>query len=55
MQDYDYFCKGVDTILDIGGQDMKCLKIKDGTIESILLNVVINISITLFQLIILML
>ena len=34
----DYFCKGVDTILDIGGQDMKCLKIKDGTIESILLN-----------------
>ncbi len=34
----DYFCQGVDTILDIGGQDMKCLKIKNGTIESILLN-----------------
>lgn len=34
----DFFCKGVDFILDIGGQDMKCLKIKDGVIESILLN-----------------
>ena len=28
----------VDFILDIGGQDMKCLKIKDGVITSILLN-----------------
>ena len=28
----------MDTILDIGGQDMKCLKIKEGNIESILLN-----------------
>ena len=34
----DFFCPGVDFILDIGGQDMKCLKIKDGTIDSILLN-----------------
>ncbi len=34
----DFFCHGVDFILDIGGQDMKCLKIKDGVIESILLN-----------------
>ena len=34
----DFFCPGVDFILDIGGQDMKCLKIKEGTIESILLN-----------------
>ena len=34
----DFFCSGVDFILDIGGQDMKCLKIKDGVIESILLN-----------------
>ncbi|MEG0774307.1 acyl-CoA dehydratase activase-related protein [Clostridium sp.] len=34
----DFFCPGVDFILDIGGQDMKCLKIKDGIIESILLN-----------------
>jgi predicted CoA-substrate-specific enzyme activase len=34
----DFFCPGVDFILDIGGQDMKCLKIKDGVIESILLN-----------------
>lgn len=34
----EFFCPGVDFILDIGGQDMKCLKIKDGIIESILLN-----------------
>lgn len=34
----EYFCPGVDFILDIGGQDMKCLKIKNGVIESVLLN-----------------
>ncbi|MEL7568233.1 MAG: acyl-CoA dehydratase activase-related protein, partial [Dehalobacterium sp.] len=34
----EFFCPGVDFVLDIGGQDMKCLKIKDGVIESILLN-----------------
>ncbi|WP_252230655.1 2-hydroxyacyl-CoA dehydratase [Clostridium sp. ZBS15] len=34
----EYFLPGVDFILDIGGQDMKCLKIKNGTIDSILLN-----------------
>ncbi len=34
----EHFMPGVDFILDIGGQDMKCLKIKDGIIESILLN-----------------
>ena len=34
----DFFLNGVDFILDIGGQDMKCLKIKNGTINSILLN-----------------
>ncbi len=34
----EFFCPGVDFILDIGGQDMKCLKIKDGMIQSILLN-----------------
>lgn len=33
-----HFVEGVDFILDIGGQDMKCLKIKDGVIDSILLN-----------------
>ncbi|HPL54310.1 MAG TPA: acyl-CoA dehydratase activase-related protein [Bacillota bacterium] len=33
-----FFCPGIDFILDIGGQDMKCLKIRDGVIESILLN-----------------
>jgi len=34
----NFFRPGVDFILDIGGQDMKCLKIKDGVIDSIMLN-----------------
>ncbi len=34
----EYFLPGVDFILDIGGQDMKCLRIKNNTIDSILLN-----------------
>lgn len=34
----DHFLPGVDFILDIGGQDMKCIKIKNGAIDSILLN-----------------
>ncbi|MCL2087002.1 MAG: 2-hydroxyacyl-CoA dehydratase [Oscillospiraceae bacterium] len=29
---------GVEFILDIGGQDMKCIRVKDGQIENILLN-----------------
>lgn len=33
-----HFLPDVDFILDIGGQDMKCLRIKDGAIDSILLN-----------------
>lgn len=33
-----HFQPGVDFILDIGGQDMKCIKIKDGVIDSIMLN-----------------
>lgn len=33
-----YFLPGVDFILDIGGQDMKCLRIRNGVIDSILLN-----------------
>jgi len=33
-----FFCNDVDFILDIGGQDMKCLRIEDGTIQSITLN-----------------
>jgi predicted CoA-substrate-specific enzyme activase len=33
-----HFLPGVDFILDIGGQDMKCLRIKNGAIDSILLN-----------------
>ncbi len=34
----EYFLPGVDFILDIGGQDMKCLRIRDGVINEILLN-----------------
>jgi len=34
----DYFLPGVDFILDIGGQDMKCMRVRDGVIDSILLN-----------------
>lgn len=34
----DYFLPGVNFILDIGGQDMKCLKVRDGVIENIMLN-----------------
>ncbi|MCL2549071.1 MAG: acyl-CoA dehydratase activase-related protein, partial [Symbiobacteriaceae bacterium] len=33
-----FFAPDVDFILDIGGQDMKCLKVKDGAIDSVLLN-----------------
>ncbi|WP_455537908.1 acyl-CoA dehydratase activase-related protein [Terrisporobacter sp.] len=33
-----YFNKDVDFILDIGGQDMKCIGIKNGVIDSIILN-----------------
>jgi len=33
-----FFNPDVDLILDIGGQDMKCLKIKNGVIENIMLN-----------------
>lgn len=33
-----FFCEDVDFILDIGGQDMKCLRISNGTISSITLN-----------------
>ncbi len=32
------FLPGVEFILDIGGQDMKCMKIKDGAIYNIMLN-----------------
>ncbi|WP_053955343.1 2-hydroxyacyl-CoA dehydratase [Inediibacterium massiliense] len=34
----DFFLPGVDFVLDIGGQDMKSLKVRDGSIESIMLN-----------------
>ena len=32
------FSKNVSFILDIGGQDMKCIKIKDGVVQSVILN-----------------
>ncbi|MBQ3686847.1 MAG: 2-hydroxyacyl-CoA dehydratase, partial [Treponema sp.] len=34
----DFFGPGVEFLLDIGGQDMKCLRMKDGAITSIQLN-----------------
>ncbi|MBQ7821994.1 MAG: 2-hydroxyacyl-CoA dehydratase [Clostridia bacterium] len=33
-----YFEPNVDCILDIGGQDMKCIRIKDGYVDNIMLN-----------------
>ena len=33
-----YFCPDVDFIIDIGGQDIKCFKIKNHAIDSIMLN-----------------
>ncbi len=34
----NHFSPGVDFVIDIGGQDMKCMKIKNGVIDSIMLN-----------------
>jgi len=34
----DFFLNGVDFIIDIGGQDMKSMIVKDGVIDSIMLN-----------------
>jgi predicted CoA-substrate-specific enzyme activase len=34
----DFFLPGVEYVLDIGGQDMKSMVIKDGSIDSIMLN-----------------
>ena len=33
-----FFDPKVDCVLDIGGQDMKCIKLKNGTVDSIMLN-----------------
>ena len=33
-----FFNKDVDCVLDIGGQDMKCIKLKNGAVDSIMLN-----------------
>jgi len=33
-----HFCSDVDFILDIGGQDIKCFRIRNGAIDSIMLN-----------------
>ena len=34
----EFFCPGVDFILDIGGQDMKCMRVRNGVIDNVLLN-----------------
>ena len=33
-----FFDPQVDCVLDIGGQDMKCIKLKDGAVDTVLLN-----------------
>ncbi len=33
-----YFCPDVEFILDIGGQDMKCMRIREGAIDEVILN-----------------
>ncbi|MBQ4061843.1 MAG: 2-hydroxyacyl-CoA dehydratase [Christensenellaceae bacterium] len=33
-----FFDEDVDCVLDIGGQDMKCIKLKEGSVDTILLN-----------------
>ncbi|MBR6171745.1 MAG: 2-hydroxyacyl-CoA dehydratase [Eubacterium sp.] len=33
-----FFDPDVDTILDIGGQDMKCIKIRNGVVDNVMLN-----------------
>lgn len=33
-----HFCPNVDFIIDIGGQDMKCFKIRNGRVDNIMLN-----------------
>ena len=33
-----FFDKDVDCVLDIGGQDMKCIKLKNGTVDNVTLN-----------------
>jgi len=34
----EHFLPGVELILDIGGQDMKCMKVRDGIIDNVMLN-----------------
>ncbi len=34
----DFFDPEVDCVLDIGGQDMKCIKLRNGAVDSIMLN-----------------
>lgn len=38
FQSAKFFCPQVDFIIDIGGQDMKCMRIRHGVIDSIMLN-----------------
>ena len=34
----EFFDPAVDCVLDIGGQDMKCIKLKNGSVDTVLLN-----------------
>ena len=34
----EFFSPGVDFIIDIGGQDMKCMRVREGVIDSIMVN-----------------
>lgn len=34
----EHFMPGVELILDIGGQDMKCIKVRNGVIDNVILN-----------------
>ena len=34
----EFFDPDVDCVLDIGGQDMKCIKLKEGTVDTVILN-----------------
>ena len=35
-----FFDKNVDCVLDIGGQDMKCIRLKNGTVDSVMMRVI---------------
>lgn len=37
-QSASYFCPDVSFIIDIGGQDMKCMRVREGVLDSIMVN-----------------